>query len=87
MERVLLTGWQVGVQKVSLDKLIQRAAKIGLKEAKEKVDQLLLGEEISIVFPTLFEAENFCKEASKLGAMGKLEKHHSDRRDKRIVKV
>jgi ribosomal protein L7/L12 len=69
MSRVIITGWQPGLKKVSLSKLIRDRSGLRLSEAKACTDRCLDGEIVSIDLASADEAEQFAQEAARLGAI------------------
>lgn len=70
MTRVELTGWNPGLNKVLLNKLLQREAGLSLREALDAVVALLKEDNISIDFDSGRAASSFLAEAQELGAVG-----------------
>src|SRR6267142_2544432 len=70
---VVIQGWQVGMRKISLTKILQSRCSIRLKEAKAAVDSIVAGERMEFGFETLKEARDFLEEASAVGAVARLE--------------
>jgi ribosomal protein L7/L12 len=60
MPKLTLKRWRPGLEKITLTKMIQEKAGVSLTSAKDCVDRLLAGEEVSLDLPT-------SKEAAKLG--------------------
>lgn len=69
MSRIIMTSWVEGLQKVSLTKLQMEILGIGLKEAKENVDLLLDGQQITLEVSNIDVANLFQKNAQELGAV------------------
>ncbi len=69
MRDVLLVGWQDGLQKVKLNKLLQQYCGMSLSSAKSAVDQLLEGGSVKcrLCEPSL--RDEFLEEARSLGAL------------------
>ncbi len=65
---VYLTGWRVGLRKVSLTKLLCEYTGCGLTQAKALVDSLLKGESF-IVHLSDTAADTFFRKAMDLGAI------------------
>ncbi len=70
--KVIMTGWEEGMKKVSLSMLQTECLGLPLKEAKSNVDRLLAGEEVELHIVTLEKAQNFVKEARSLGVVCKI---------------
>jgi hypothetical protein len=71
MAHVLITGWNPGLRKVALDRLLHEKAGLGLHEAHNCVTRLLSGEHVSITLPTLAAASALAEEARTLGAQAR----------------
>ncbi len=67
MAIVSLTGWDHGLQKLKLDRLLQNRAGLGLAAAKARVDGLLVRERVEIDVPDE-DVEAFIAEALRLAA-------------------
>lgn len=72
MAIVVMESWKVGLMKVSLTKLQVEKLNISLKESKDNVDSLLNGEQIALEIEDVNLAEEFFKEAERLGVNCKL---------------
>jgi hypothetical protein len=68
MAYTLLTGWNPGLRKVALDRLLHEKAGLSLREAYECDTRLLSGEQVSVAVPTLAAASTLAQEAKTLGA-------------------
>jgi hypothetical protein len=68
MVKVILTGWREGLDKVSLTKLQMEMLGKSLKESKLNVDILLDDKEVLVEISNLDLANDFLKEAEKIGA-------------------
>lgn len=68
MIQVRLTSWEVGLRKISLTKLLQERAGLGLAEAKCLVDHLLDGKEAVVNMGSSEDAERLVSEIRALGA-------------------
>ena len=71
--KVRLTGWEEGMQKISLTKLQTEYFKMSLKEAKTNVDNLLVGEEIEIDVKQKEIAQEFIQKARDIGVLCNIE--------------
>ena len=69
MTDILLVGWQSGLQKVKLNKLLQEYCGMSLAGAKRAVDQLLAGKQIECQLSEAGLREEFLKKARSLGAL------------------
>ncbi|MEO8074554.1 MAG: hypothetical protein ABI686_15060 [Acidobacteriota bacterium] len=72
MAKVLFKGWNNGLKKISLTKLLQEKANLSLKEAKSKTDFLLDGETFFIETESIEEAVETAKQATAIGAVCKI---------------
>lgn len=71
--KVKLTGWEEGMQKISLTKLQAEYFGMPLKEAKTNVDRLLDDKEIEIDVESIEEARKFIQEARRIGVLCNIE--------------
>jgi len=69
MARVVFTGWNPGLQKVSLAKLLRSEASLSLKEAHEYVCRIMEREVVTVDMPTTEAAEDLVARAVSLGAI------------------
>ena len=69
MTQVLITGWQPGLNKVALTKLLRERAGLTLAQAHDKVNRCLDGESVVIELPTAAAARAFVGDAGRLGAV------------------
>lgn len=67
MAKVILDSWREGFEKVSLTKLQVTLLGKSLTESKSNVDSLLDGKKIIIEIDSLDLANEFLKEAEKIG--------------------
>ncbi|HKY26355.1 MAG TPA: hypothetical protein VJM12_00260 [Pyrinomonadaceae bacterium] len=67
MPRVTLKRWKPGLEKITLTKMIQEKAGLSLTSAKECVDRLLAGEEVTLGLPTPQEAARLGEAITALG--------------------
>ncbi|HYU17078.1 MAG TPA: hypothetical protein VEQ11_00085 [Chloroflexota bacterium] len=74
MQRVLLTGWERGLRKVSLARLLQERAGLSLATAKGLVDRCLAGEIMTVELASIEDAEALVREAGRLGATAELDR-------------
>lgn len=72
MAKIILKGWNDGLQKVSLTKLQIDLLGKSLKESKLNVDYLLDDKEVIIEIENLDLANEFIKEAEKIGVICRL---------------
>lgn len=68
MIRVRLSGWNPGLNKVALTKLIREAADIPLNEAHDAVNRLLEGESVEFGILDAQVAQRLLDDARALGA-------------------
>jgi hypothetical protein len=73
MPRVLLTGWQPGLRKVQLTKLIQSRTSVSLRDAMGHTERILDGRTVAIELPTVAEARAFAREAQSLGVTAEVD--------------
>lgn len=66
---VRLTGWKVGLMKISLTKLIQRESGYSISKAKQCTDDLLIGKIVELLLPDEDCYKRFIEEATKIGAI------------------
>ena len=69
MNKVIMTGWEEGLQKVSLTKLQVTQLGLSLRESKENVDHLLEGNEVIVYTNDSNKAKQFAKEAQQIGVL------------------
>ena len=69
MTMVVLRGWKQGIQTISLMRLIMAKCGVGLIAAKTHVDELVGGEPQSFSFADVELAQEFEREALRLGAL------------------
>jgi hypothetical protein len=72
MTRVRISGWEEGLRKVALNKVLQRYLNISLAPAKTYVDRILSGEEVIVAVESRAVAETLVKEAGSLGALAEV---------------
>lgn len=72
MHEVVLTGWEIGLQKVNLTKLLRSEAGLSLREAKTTVDDFLAGNQVTIPMTSEVAAEELVRKAAALGALGQV---------------
>jgi ribosomal protein L7/L12 len=68
MQKVKIIGWEQGLKKISLTKLLQESAGKDLAEAKAMVDALIEGQPFEISFQQDADARAFLEGAKRLGA-------------------
>lgn len=68
MPRVVLKGWEPGLDKVALTKALRHRTGMSLAEAHAHVGRLLAGEEVSLGLVDPDAAAHLAAEASKVGA-------------------
>lgn len=69
MTRVIITGWEEGLKKISLSKLLQEEASLSLPQAKRNVDEVLEGGRVELTFPSSAAAMRFAAAARQLHAI------------------
>ena len=67
MAKVLITGWQVGLHKISMTKLIQQYTPLGLSDAKAATDRVLDGETVTLTVTGSEEAERLVQSLKEIG--------------------
>ncbi|WP_333662230.1 hypothetical protein [Chishuiella changwenlii] len=72
MLKVLLDSWREGLEKISLTKLQVEMLGKSLTESKMNVDSLLDDNKVIVEIDNLDLANNFLKEAEKIGVNCKL---------------
>lgn len=65
-------GWNPGLNKVEMDKLLHRETRLGLAESKRCVDRMLRGESVIVHFPSAQSAQHVVAAATALGALCEL---------------
>jgi hypothetical protein len=68
MTTVKVTGWEPGLRKISLTKLLQQDAGKDLAGAKALVDGLLQGKTFEVTFEEEQLARQFAEKAKAIGA-------------------
>lgn len=71
MPQILFTGWNEGLQKIALDKLLRDCVPMRLAEAKRVVDRLLEGEEMLVAVDSEADAREIIIGARNAGAICK----------------
>jgi ribosomal protein L7/L12 len=74
MSTIKISGWQQGMRKISLTKLLQERGGLGVKEAKALVDNVLAGREAVLDLPTDHDADVVADEIRDLGAICEVRK-------------
>ena len=79
MAVVKLTGWQAGLRKISLTKIIRKHTGYGLAKGKKCVDDVL--EDIPVLIPDLSNnvAEELLREVRSVGAVAEIDLEDSNR--------
>jgi hypothetical protein len=67
MAKITLKRWSPGLEKITLTKTLQEKAGLSLTLAKECVDRLLVGEEVTLDLPTSQEAVHLGEAVTALG--------------------
>jgi hypothetical protein len=73
MSRVVIKGWEPGLNKVELNRLLRRHAGLKLGEAKAVVDRLLAEQIVWVECPDLVSASELCRAAGSVGAVCSLD--------------
>ncbi len=69
MSRVIITGWEEGLKKISLSRLLQDEAGLTISQAKHAVDEVLEGRRVELTFSSSAAAERFAAAARRLHAV------------------
>lgn len=67
MAKVILKSWREGLEKISLTKLQVNMLGKSLRESKNNVDNLLDGKKVILEIENIDLAQEFLKEAEKIG--------------------
>lgn len=73
MTRIIMEGWEDGLEKTSLIKLQMEVLNLSLKQSKENVDRLLEGITVDLCIESADVAASFLKEATSIGVIAKEE--------------
>jgi hypothetical protein len=73
MAQVRITGWETGLKKVSLTKLLQSSAGMDLVTAKNYTDRILEGETVTLELPDFDQATTLAEAMEALGAVAREE--------------
>jgi hypothetical protein len=73
MARVVIKGWETGLNKVALNRLLRQHAGLGLGDAKAVVDRVLGGQVVTVECPDPAMASELCRAASSVGAICSLD--------------
>ena len=68
MPYVTISGWRVGLRKVSMNRLLREDAKLGVREAKDLVDDVLDGKVRRVPMPDWSSAQELAAKLEELGA-------------------
>lgn len=68
-QRVKITGWESGFNKVEMSRLIRSSTELGLADSKQSVDSILEGNSVILVLNCKSDVEIFLKTARGLGAV------------------
>lgn len=69
MYRVTITGWKVGLKKISLNDLLREHAGYSLSQARQAVDGLLAGRSFAFDVSDERSVILFCESATAIGAI------------------
>ncbi len=75
MPFVEITGWSIGLQKVSHTEAIREYAGLSLTEAKKVTDTVLNGDAVILEIQSLADAEALVKRLVEIGAIAELKIH------------
>jgi hypothetical protein len=67
MPIITMKRWRPGLEKITLTKMLQEKGGLSLTSAKECVDRLLAGEEVTLDLPTSEEATHLSGVITALG--------------------
>ena len=68
MVNIIFDGWNPGLEKVQLNKLLRKRADLSLADAKDAVDRLLENEQVTVSVSSSDTAQQLVDEATALGA-------------------
>lgn len=74
MDKIILTGWNPGMNKVGLAKLLRDGCGLSLSDAKTKVDDILDGQIVEIERYPEKNSEEMLKKIMDLGAKCRLDR-------------
>ena len=74
--RILITDWNIGLNKIGLTKAIRESTGLSLNEAKMLTDRVLGGEQVELLIQDEGKARSFIEEAAALGAVVTCETPH-----------
>jgi ribosomal protein L7/L12 len=69
MPKLNIIGWRKGLLKISMSHVLREHLPLGLREAKECVDDVLDGKSVSFSFDDLAKAEALAKALEEVGAI------------------
>lgn len=72
MPEILFTGWNVGLKKVALDKLLRDRVPMRLADSKRVVDRVLAGEKVYVAVESDDAAREIVAGARNAGAICKV---------------
>jgi ribosomal protein L7/L12 len=68
MSFVQFEGWETGLDKIALNKLIRHYSELGLADAKDAVDRIVNGEKVTVPISSPSAAEELITAARGIGA-------------------
>lgn len=71
MAQVRVTGWESGLKKVSLTRLLQSSVRLDLITAKSYTDRILEGETVVLELPDFAQATALAEALEALGAVAR----------------
>ena len=77
MPKLNITGWRKGLLKISMSHVLREHLSLGLREAKECVDDVLDGKVVSFSLDDLAKAEALAKALEEIGAIVEVESGQS----------
>ena len=73
MSKVHITGWHPGLQKVTAIKYLVQDTPYGLKEAKDCIDKVVDGGQVTIPFASAAKAKALAAKLEGVGAVVRVE--------------
>lgn len=77
MNTIIVTGWNPGLDKISLTKIIRKHTGLGLAEGKQCTDQILDKQPVSFEKLSKSTAEVFLTELRGIGAVGEIKEENT----------
>jgi ribosomal protein L7/L12 len=73
MLKLNIVGWREGLQKISMNHVLQEHLSLGLKDAKDCVDNVLAGKDVSFTLENSTRANLLVKALEDVGAIVEIE--------------